>query len=156
MALKSEIPFGAQFSLNQVALPRLLRIVHDHAGDRKAITEGIRDEFFATHSPGQRWKLADNTVLAARAYRLLGEDAATPTALARELLPLDAVPNRMRFHGRPNSGTRSLLRSLQRPRRRRDCFPRGSSSGRCQRYWRTLSPRTRAQRARLWSCWRFT
>ncbi len=92
MAKKSEIPFGAQFSPNQVNLPRLLQVIHDNAGDRNKITEAIRDEFFATHSPAQRWKLADNTVLALRAYELLGEDGATPTALAGELLAIAHTP----------------------------------------------------------------
>ena len=54
MAKKSAIPFGAQFSPNQVSLPELLRIIHDNAGDRGKITEVIRDEFFATHSESQR------------------------------------------------------------------------------------------------------
>ena len=88
---KSEIPFGAQFSPNQVSLPRLLQIIHDNSGDRTKITETVRDEFFAGHSQTQRWKLADNCVLALRAYELLGEDGATPTALAHELL---AIANR--------------------------------------------------------------
>jgi hypothetical protein len=90
---KSEIPFGAQFSPNQVNLPRLLRIIHDNAGDRIKITGAIRDESFATHSQTQRWKLADNTVLALRAYGLLDEDGATPTALAGELLTIATTPD---------------------------------------------------------------
>ena len=90
---KSEIPFGAQFSPNQVNLPRLLQIIHDNAGDRTKITEAIRDEFFATHAYTQRWKLADNTVLALRAYGLLDEDCKTPTTLANELLTLTDTPN---------------------------------------------------------------
>ena len=90
---KSEIPFGAQFSPNQVNLPRLLQIIHDKAGDRTKITEAIRDEFFATHAQTQRWKLADNVVLALRAYGLLDEDGKTPTALANELLALADTPD---------------------------------------------------------------
>jgi site-specific DNA-methyltransferase (cytosine-N4-specific) len=92
VAKKSEIPFGAQFSPNQVDLPELLRIVHDHVGNRTKITAAIRDEFFATHSPAQPWKLADNTVLALRAYELLAEDGATPTAFAGELLTIADKP----------------------------------------------------------------
>jgi hypothetical protein len=85
---KSEIPFGAQFSPNQVNLPELLQIIYDKAGDRDKITEAIRDEFFAEHSASQRWKLADNTVLALRAYGLLDEQGANPTQLASELLAI--------------------------------------------------------------------
>jgi site-specific DNA-methyltransferase (cytosine-N4-specific) len=90
---KSEIPFGAQFSPNQVDLPGLLRIIHDCAGDRNKTTEVIRDDFFATHSQAQRWKLADNTVLALRVYGLLDEDGATPTTLAGELLAIATTPD---------------------------------------------------------------
>jgi len=93
MARKSEIPFGAQFSPNQVDLPVLLQIIHDHAGDRTEITEGIRDAFFAEHAAEQRWKLADNTVLALRAYGLLQEDGASPTSLADELLSVAHQPD---------------------------------------------------------------
>ena len=93
MVKKSEIPFGAQFSPSQVDLPGVLEIIHDRAGDRNRITQAIRDEFFATHSQTQRWKLADNTVLALRAYGLLDEDGATPTALAGKLMAIASTPD---------------------------------------------------------------
>lgn len=93
VAKKSEIPFGAQFSPNQVNLPRLLQIVHANSGDRSKITDATRDEFFVNHSQTQRWKLADNTVLALRAYGLLDKDGATPTALAEELLAIANKPD---------------------------------------------------------------
>lgn len=92
---KSEIPFGAQFSPNQVHLPRLLQIIHDHAGERNRITEAIRDEFLAAHSRTQRLKLADNSVLALRAYELLDEEGSMPTELARELLAAANAPNEL-------------------------------------------------------------
>ena len=93
MSKKSGIPFGAQFSPNQVSLLRLLEIVRDHAGDRRRITEAVRDGFFTTQAEDQRWKLAGNTVLALRAYGLLGEDGATPTAMVGELLTLITTPD---------------------------------------------------------------
>lgn len=102
MAKKSEIPFGAQFSPNQVNLSRLLKIIHDNSGDRNRTTEAIRDEFFANHSQSQRWKLAGNCVLALRAYGLLEEDGATPTTLAGEMLVIadrsDALYERFAKH----------------------------------------------------------
>jgi site-specific DNA-methyltransferase (cytosine-N4-specific) len=85
LAEKSAIPFGAQFSPNQVELAELLNIVRTHAGNRTQITEAIRDRFFNTQAVDQRWTLADNCVLALRAYGLLHEDGATPTDLAVEL-----------------------------------------------------------------------
>lgn len=91
MVKKSDIPFGAQFSPTQVSLSRLLQIIDDHRGNRKGITEAIRDEFFAAKAENQRWQLADNTVLALRAYGLLSEDGSTPTDLAGELQRLAEV-----------------------------------------------------------------
>lgn len=85
MSKKSEIPFGAQFSPNQVELAGLLKIIRAYTGNRTQITEAIRDTFFTTQAVDQRWTLADNCVLAIRAYGLLDEDGATPTDLAAEL-----------------------------------------------------------------------
>lgn len=85
MPQKSEIPFGAQFSPNQVELGGLLNIIRVYTGNRTQITEAIRDTFFTTQATDQRWTLADNCVLAMRAYGLLDEDGATPTELAVEL-----------------------------------------------------------------------
>jgi hypothetical protein len=98
MAKKSEIPFGAQLSPNQVNLPTLLEIIHDYAGNRDKIIGAVRDKFFATHGQAasdpqtERSKLAGNTVLALRAYELLEEDYATPTTLAEELLAVANEP----------------------------------------------------------------
>lgn len=89
---KSGISFGAQFSPNQVDLLRLLEIILDCAGNRLRITESIRDQFFTSHTEGQRWKLADNTVLSLRAYGLLEADGATPSILAKELSQLATDP----------------------------------------------------------------
>ncbi len=95
---KSDIPFGAQFSPNQVDLPTLLEIIHNYAGDCDRITKTIRDTFFATHAQTaadpktERLKLAGNTVLALQAYGLLGEDYETPTTLAGELLAIADKP----------------------------------------------------------------
>lgn len=92
MTKKSEIPFGAQFSPNQVVLPELLDIIHRNAGDRDKIAEDIRDAFFATHAQDsadpqvERLKIAGNTVIALQAYELLDSDTTKPTNLASELL----------------------------------------------------------------------
>ncbi len=93
MTEKSEIPFGAQFSPNQVNLPKLFQVIHKNAGDRNKITETIRDEFFATHAQNQRWKLAENTILSLRTYELLEDDRATPTTLANDLSAIANTPD---------------------------------------------------------------
>jgi site-specific DNA-methyltransferase (cytosine-N4-specific) len=94
MSKKSEIPFGAQFSPNQVDLLNLLEIIHRYSGDRDKITRTIKEKFFANHAntagnpENQRLKLAGNTVLALQAYKLLKLDTSEPTGLASELLKL--------------------------------------------------------------------
>lgn len=88
MRNKSDIPFGAQFSPNQVDLTRILRILAQFAGSREAITGAILESFFSEHSTEQRWQLADNCVLALRAYGLLDAQATTPTDLTHHLLGL--------------------------------------------------------------------
>jgi len=96
LSKKSEIPFGAQFSPNQVELSELLNIIRAYAGNRTQITEAIRDTFFTTQASDQRWTLADNCVLAMRAYGLLDEDGAAPTDLALELA--DVVDNKLALY----------------------------------------------------------
>jgi hypothetical protein len=99
MSKKSEIPFGAQFSPNQVSLPSLLVTIHEHSGDRDQITVAIKDKFFQDHAQtaanpeNERLKIAGNTVLALQAYGLLDRESAEPTALASELLSLADEPS---------------------------------------------------------------
>ena len=80
---KSDLPFGAQFTPNQIQLSRVLQIIHDHAGNRTEIERVIANEFF-----GGKTELSENTFLALRAYRLLteNENDPRPTSLASELL----------------------------------------------------------------------
>ena len=92
MGKKSDIPFGAQFSPRQINLIDLLKIIHGNAGDRDRITKAVQKSFFSGHAENWRWKLADNTVLAMRAYGLLDEDGATPTDVAADLLKLAKKP----------------------------------------------------------------
>lgn len=82
---KSDLPFSAQFTPNQVQLSRILQIIHDCAGNRTEIEQVIANEFF-----GGKTELSENTFLALRAYRLLSEDENNPrpTSLASELLAL--------------------------------------------------------------------
>lgn len=92
MAKKSEIPFGAQFSPNQVDLVHLIQLIVEYEGNRTQLTEAIRDSFFTTQAANQRLKLAENTVLALRAYDLLDEQGNTPTPLTEQLYGLIATP----------------------------------------------------------------
>lgn len=80
---KSDLPFSAQFTPNQVHLAKILQIIHDNASNRAEIERVIANEFF-----GGKTELSENTFLALRAYRLLTEDENNPrpTALATTLL----------------------------------------------------------------------
>ncbi|MBN1679376.1 MAG: restriction endonuclease [Anaerolineae bacterium] len=90
MAKTSDIPFGAQFSPNQIDLPALLDIIHQYAGNRDQLTDAILETFFEDHAADDynRFKLADNVILSMRDYGLLDEQGAQPTVLAGELLHL--------------------------------------------------------------------
>ncbi len=68
------MPFAGQFSPKQVDLLKLMSICEHHSGDRPALVQAIRNEFFSGHTADQRDKLAGNTVLALRAYGLLADD----------------------------------------------------------------------------------
>jgi len=80
---KSDLPFSAQFTPNQIQLSRVLQIIQDHAGNRREIEQVIADEFFQAKTD-----LSENTFLALRAYKLLTEDEndPRPTPLAGDLL----------------------------------------------------------------------
>lgn len=93
MAKTSDLPAGAQFSPNVIDLPIVLEIVHDLSGDREAITDAIRDKFFIDYkaSDYNKWKMADNVVLALRDYGLLDEEGEKPTELASELFELSKI-----------------------------------------------------------------
>src|SRR5437763_1872694 len=82
---KSDLPLSAQFTPNQVELPKILQIIHTHQGNRTEIEQVIASEFF-----GGKTGLSENTFLALRAYRLLTEDEndPRPTALANDLFTI--------------------------------------------------------------------
>lgn len=78
----SDLPFGSEFSPSQIELPKLLEIVHAHAGDSDALVDAILNEYFSGHVRGSmerdaarnRLKLADNCRLGLIAYRIINRD----------------------------------------------------------------------------------
>ena len=49
-----DIPSAQNFSPNEIDLPRVLELVHEHQGNRKALAEAIRLEFYASRQiPGK-------------------------------------------------------------------------------------------------------
>lgn len=74
--MKSDIPFGAQFSPNQVELGTILEICSKNNGSRAKITEEILNTFFLEKGQDvyNRKKLAGNTYLALKAYGIVDEN----------------------------------------------------------------------------------
>ena len=77
MRLKSDIPFGSQFSPTQINLPKVLEILSLHGAADARFTEEIRLTFFNNHANGdlkQQRELAKNVRLALRSYGIVNED----------------------------------------------------------------------------------
>ncbi|MBM3254643.1 MAG: restriction endonuclease, partial [Candidatus Omnitrophica bacterium] len=89
----SDIPFGAQFSPNQIDLPRLLSLCEEHQGNRKELEAAIQREFFSTKGGDayNQAKLANNTALGMIAYGVIDRKG-TLTDLGKELLLLQDNP----------------------------------------------------------------
>lgn len=77
MRLKSDIPFGSQFSPKQINLPKVLEILSIHGVADAQFTEKIRLTFFNNHANGnlrQQTELAKNVRLSLRAYGVVNDD----------------------------------------------------------------------------------
>ncbi|MEO6891283.1 MAG: hypothetical protein ABI456_17395 [Ktedonobacteraceae bacterium] len=85
---KSDIPMGSEFGPNQVSLARVLELAEENAGDRRAFTEAVAQEY------GWPVKTANNTPLSMGKYLLLDEDAQL-TEMGENLLSLKSQPDEM-------------------------------------------------------------
>lgn len=83
MVQPGAVPFGAQFSPNQIDLRHLLELCRIHAGDCVGLRTAIRQTWFSSHSDPETSAL--NTSLALRDYGLIDERC-EPSDLARNLL----------------------------------------------------------------------
>jgi site-specific DNA-methyltransferase (cytosine-N4-specific) len=83
---ESDIPFGAEFSPNQVDLKDLLEMARLYGGDWKAFEAVVRARYFETHDTTEynKNKLANNTKLGMQAYEIIDDDA-NLTALGEDL-----------------------------------------------------------------------
>src|SRR5687768_1631084 len=74
--LKSDLPFGSEFSPNQIDLPTVLNFIMECAGDKKRFEERIKVTFFQANNTDERnkRKLASNVRLALRAYQIINDD----------------------------------------------------------------------------------
>ena len=83
-----DIPSGQNFSPNEVDLPRLLELAHSIPGDRSALSEAIRREFYAERPiPSKGGTVWRNVTTGMTRYGILDESAVL-TELGRELYEL--------------------------------------------------------------------
>lgn len=94
--IKSDLPFGSEFSPNQINLIRVLELAQEHSGDWHALEDAIRREYFDSHPTSEynRRKLANNCKLGMIAYGLINRDGSL-TELGVQLLSLKETPDRM-------------------------------------------------------------
>lgn len=94
--IKSDLPFGSEFSPSQIDLIHVLEIAQKHNSDWHGIEDMIRQEYFDSHPTSEynRRKLANNCKLGMIAYGILHRNG-TLTDLGKQLLSLKECPERM-------------------------------------------------------------
>ena len=87
---RSDLPFGSEFSPARIDLSVLLDLANTHGADWKAFELAVRQRYFAQNltSDYNKSKLANNSKLSLRAYRLIGEKDVTLTAAGAALYEL--------------------------------------------------------------------
>jgi site-specific DNA-methyltransferase (cytosine-N4-specific) len=75
--MKSDLPFGSEFSPSQIALTVVLELAEQHGGDWKAFEAAIKKQYFSKNRTSEynKAKLANNTKLGMIAYGLIDRDA---------------------------------------------------------------------------------
>jgi len=92
MSVKSDLPFGSEFSPSQVDLPTLLALVEEHAGKQAAMQDAIQKKFFSKHgggNPKNQRTLAMNSRLGLKAYGIIDEKAQL-TDFGKQLIALSS------------------------------------------------------------------
>jgi site-specific DNA-methyltransferase (cytosine-N4-specific) len=92
--LKSDLPFGSEFSPSQISLREVIGFAKQHGGNWKAFENEVYQKYFKRNSTSEtnRRKLANNTKLGMFAYGIIDRDA-NLTELGKKLLdcPDDAT-----------------------------------------------------------------
>lgn len=75
--VKSDLPFGSEFSPSQIDLPHVLEMAHEHGGNWKAFEAAVRVAYFEDHDTTDynKGKLANNTKLGMIAYGVIDRKA---------------------------------------------------------------------------------
>lgn len=83
---RSDLPFGSEFSPEQVDLPTLLELAEKHQRDVRAFEAAIRDKYFERNNTSEenKKKLANNTRLSMIAYGLIEREVSL-TEFGKEL-----------------------------------------------------------------------
>ena len=85
--VKSDLPFGSEFSPAQIDLSVILELAHKHATNWKDFEDEVRDLYFLENktSYDNKKKLANNTKLSMRAYGLISEKDTSLTEAGQAL-----------------------------------------------------------------------
>ena len=89
--LKSDLPFGSEFSPSQIDLPTVLELAEEHAGDWRALEGAVKARYFDSHSRTNEYnrrKLANNTKLGMIAYGIYDRETSSLTEFGRKLYEL--------------------------------------------------------------------
>jgi site-specific DNA-methyltransferase (cytosine-N4-specific) len=92
--IKSDLPFGSEFSPSQIELPMLLEIAKEVGGDWKKFEGQVYDTYFKDYKTSEynRRKLANNTKLGMIAYGIIERDASL-TSFGQKLYDLRLKPD---------------------------------------------------------------
>ena len=73
---KSDLPFGSEFSPNQIDLPKVLNLINQCSGDKESFEEILKETFFKENKTSERnkQKLAMNLRLSLKAYQIIDDD----------------------------------------------------------------------------------
>lgn len=73
---KSDLPFGSEFSPNQIDLPAVLEFAKQHEGDEAGFENTLKEEFFKKNQTSERnkRKLAMNLRLSVKAYGIIDDE----------------------------------------------------------------------------------
>lgn len=73
---KSDLPFGSEFSPNQIDLPIVLEIIAQHHSDKDGFENSLENTFFSENKTSERnkQKLAMNLRLSLQAYQIIDDN----------------------------------------------------------------------------------
>jgi len=93
---KSDLPFGSEFSPNQIDLPTLLEIISQHHLDKDGFENSLKENFFRDNKTTERnkQKLAMNLRLSLKAYQII-DDEIQFTDFGNKLFNLRNDPNEL-------------------------------------------------------------